>query len=55
MAIRHDVSLRGEAKAIPEVPRGVYTERIECARNDPSTRLRAGLSGQIASSPDSSQ
>ena len=49
VAIRHAVSLRGEAEAIPEIPRGVYTEPSECARNDPSTRLRAGLSGQIAS------
>ena len=40
VAIRPGGSLRGEAEAICEIPR--------FARNDPSTRLRAGLAGQIA-------
>ena len=51
VAIRHTVALRGGVPstvlgagcAISEIPRGVYTERSECARND--------LSGQIASVP----
>jgi hypothetical protein len=29
------------------IPRAVYTEQSECAQNDPSTRLRAGLSGRL--------